>query len=196
MTKPSSAQEADVKVARRLGLEVANPTILSNSNNVVLWLRPTPVVVKIATGHHQRLHLELSVARHLLEQNAPAVGSASDLPQMVHEGDGFEMTFWRYEPTDGSEPSSRSTAAALSELHQALSTYSGPLPSCEDELAAVSDALAAVRPVRAGDDPRNSPEKSVSFGTSPKRETAGQRLALGPLPYAAEAEVDQRMEAK
>lgn len=86
--------------------------------------------------------LELSVARHLLGQNAPAVGPASDLPQMVHENDGFEMTFWRYEPTDGSEPSSGSTAAALSELHQALCTYAGTLPSCEGELAAVSDVLA------------------------------------------------------
>ena len=122
-----------MKVARRLGLEVTSPVVLSDSNNLVLWPRPTPVVVKVATGHHRRLHLELSVARYLLGQNAPAVGPASDLPQMVHEGDGFETTFWRYEPTDGSEPSSGSTAAALSELHQAL-YYSAAGFACRERM--------------------------------------------------------------
>jgi Ser/Thr protein kinase RdoA (MazF antagonist) len=142
MTEPISAHDAAVAVARRLGLEVANPTVLSDSNNLVVWLPPAPVVVKVATGHHQRLHLELSVARHLLGKNAPAVEPATALPQEVHERDGFEMTFWRHEPTDGSEPSSGAVAAALSELHQALGTYPGALPSFEDELAAVSDALS------------------------------------------------------
>jgi Phosphotransferase enzyme family len=142
MTEPSSAHEAAVKVAQRLGLQFASPVALSDSNNLVLWLRPAPVVVKVATGHHQRLHLELSVGRHLLGEKAPAVRPASDLPQMVHERDGFEMTFWRYEPADGSEPSSGAVAVALFELHQALGTYCGALPSFEDELAAVSDVLS------------------------------------------------------
>ena len=131
-----------MNVARRLGLEVANPVTLSDANNLVLWLRPAPVVVKVATGHHQRLHLELSVGHHLQGEHAPAVAPAAALPQEVHRGDGFEMTFWRYEPTDCSEPSPGAIAAALFELHKALRTYPRPLPSFQDELVAVCGVLA------------------------------------------------------
>ena len=185
MTKPSSEQEAAVKVARRLGLEVTSPVVLSDSNNLVLWLRPTPVVVKVATGHHQRLHLELSVTRHLLGQNAPAVGPAFDLPQMVHEGDGYEMTFWRYEPTDGSEPSSGSIASALSALHpRRCVTYPGPLRSFEDELAAVSDVLSdGHRPQALPDRGRQILRRALRDLTAELRQLIPSRVPIHGSPH-------------
>jgi hypothetical protein len=185
MTEPISAQDAAVTVARRLGLEVANPIVLSDSNNLVLWLRPAPVVVKVATGHHQRLHLELSVARHLLEENVPAVAPATALPQEVHERDGFEMTFWRYEPTDGSEPSSGAVAAALFELHQALGTYPGALPSFEDELAAVSDALSDRHRASAlGERGRQILRRALGDLTAELRQLAPTELAIHGSPHS------------
>jgi hypothetical protein len=37
------------------GVAVADPVTLSDSNNVVEWLRPAPVVAKVGTGHLRRL---------------------------------------------------------------------------------------------------------------------------------------------
>jgi len=47
--------EAAVSVAHRFGVAVVDPVTLSDSNNVVVWLRPAPVVAKVGTGHHRRL---------------------------------------------------------------------------------------------------------------------------------------------
>lgn len=179
MTGATSAQEVAVAVARRLGVDVADPMTLSDSNNVVLWLRPAPVVAKVATGHHRRLGLELLVARHLLDCHAPAVGPAPGLPQVLHSSDGFEMTFWRYEPSDDSEATSMATASAMFELHQALRTYPGPLPSFEDELAAVSVVLSERQRVPAlPEKGRQALQRALSELTAALRQLAPSRHAI------------------
>ena len=55
-------------IARRFGVPAEAPVILSDSNNVVVWLQPSPVVAKVATGHHRRLAAEPSIARHFVSQ--------------------------------------------------------------------------------------------------------------------------------
>ena len=70
--------------------------MLSDSYNVVVWLRPSPVVAKVGTGHHRRLAVELSIAQHLASCGAPVVRPSDLMPQEVHGPDGFEVTFWEY----------------------------------------------------------------------------------------------------
>jgi hypothetical protein len=76
-------QDAAVAIARRFGVVVTEPVTLSDSNNVVVWLRPSPVVAKVATGQHRRPSLELSVAQRLASCGAPVVG----LVQAIRSGD-------------------------------------------------------------------------------------------------------------
>ena len=93
-------EDAAIAVASSFRLSGTEPVVLSDTNNLVLWLRPTPVVAKVATGHHRRLGLELAVAKHLRERGAPIVPPAGALPQEVHQLGGFEITFWEYQQPD------------------------------------------------------------------------------------------------
>jgi hypothetical protein len=147
-------QDAAVAIARRFDVVVTEPVTLSDSNNVVVWLRPSPVVAKVATGQHRRPSLELSVAQRLASCSAPVVGPAGELPPEVHRADGFEVTFWEYQRPVAREPDERELASALFQLHEALSDYSGPLPSYRQELLAVADILrdAARIPALSADD--------------------------------------------
>jgi Ser/Thr protein kinase RdoA (MazF antagonist) len=134
--------EAAVNVARRFGVAVADPVVLSDSNNVVVRLRPAPVVAKVGTGHHPRLGTELAAAQHLTACGAPVVAPASQIPQVVHRAGGFDVTCWDYHPGTGREPGGSELAAALARVHQGLGCYQGRLPSWRAELAAVAGVLA------------------------------------------------------
>jgi Phosphotransferase enzyme family len=133
--------EAAVMLARRFGVAVADPVTLSDSNNVVVWLWPAPVVAKVGTGHHRRLGVELAVAGHLAASGAPVVAPASQVPQVVHRAGGFHVTCWDYHPGPGREPAAGERAAALARVHEGLGGYRGRLPSWRAELAAVADVL-------------------------------------------------------
>jgi thiamine kinase-like enzyme len=134
-------EEAAITVATRFGLTVKHVVRLGDSNNIVLWLRPAPVVAKVGLGHHSRLALELAVAKHLARMQAPAIGPAVGLPQRVFQVEDLELTFWAHQPHRGRKPTPRAVAASLFELHGALLSYRGRLPSYMDELAAVAEVL-------------------------------------------------------
>ena len=115
--------------------------MLSDSNNVVVWLRPSSMVAKVGTGHDRRLAVELSVAQHLVACGAP--GSWA-LRLAAAEG----ARGWRVRDDVLGVPASRwlgtrraRTASALFELHQALAGYRWPLPSYRVELSAVARVL-------------------------------------------------------
>jgi Ser/Thr protein kinase RdoA (MazF antagonist) len=147
-------EDAAVTIARRFGVVAAEPVVLSNSNNVVVWLRPSPVVAKVASGHLRRPAVELAVAQHLVSCGAPVVRPSGQLPQVVHRAGGLEVTFWEYQRPSGKEPDERELASSLFELHRALPGYRGPLPSYRDELSAMAAVLgdaARVPALAAGD---------------------------------------------
>lgn len=139
------AIEAALAVAGRLGLRLEAPVVLHQSNNVVAWLNPAPVVVKVGVGHHARMDDELKAGMHLARVGAPVVGPAPDVPSRVHTHGGFAMTFWRYQATRGPEATNHAIAHTLHELHGALERYRGnrtqSLPPCTAELAAAGRAL-------------------------------------------------------
>jgi hypothetical protein len=134
-------EDAAIAVARRFGMAAIEPVMLSDSNNVVAWLRPSLLVAKVGTGHHRRLGMELSVAQHLVSCGAPVVRPSDLLPQKVHAAGGFEVTFWEYQRPSSREPGNHELTNALSELHQALVGYRGPLPSYRVELEAAARIL-------------------------------------------------------
>jgi hypothetical protein len=131
-----------IAIASRFGLAVSRPATLSDSNNVVVWLRPWPVVAKVAAGHHRRVALELSVAKHRVSAGAPVVRPAEELPQEVHRGGHYEVTFWAYQPHHEKEPDGSELARALWHLHRALLSYDGALPSYQDELSVLAGLLS------------------------------------------------------
>jgi aminoglycoside phosphotransferase (APT) family kinase protein len=137
------AIEAAVKVATEFGVQVKEPVSLRSTNNTVVWLRPAMIVAKVGVGHHRRLANELGVALELTGLGGPAPAPASEIPQLVHRCDGFEITFWRYypQPPGGATISSRQLARALRRLHASLGAISpgmrARLPSFLEELGAV-----------------------------------------------------------
>jgi hypothetical protein len=135
--------EVAALIASRFGLVVEDPVVLHDSNNTVIWLRPEAIVAKVATGHHHRLGLEMSVARHLVACGAPVAAPADALPPVAHQVGGLEATFWTYVPqANGQEPEALEWASALYAVHQALEAYPGVLPSFDHELDSVAGVLS------------------------------------------------------
>jgi len=127
------ALDAAVAVARAHGLRVDDPVIIRDQLNVLVHLRPAPVVARVAgtiawvrpgTTWQER---ELSVAGHLARAGAPVVAPCAELPPGPHVHEGRVLSFWCYvAPGDPVDPAA--AGAALSECHDALRTYDGSLP--------------------------------------------------------------------
>ena len=97
-----AALAAAVAVARGFGLRVEDPVILRDQLNVLVHLRPAPVVARVAgtitrarqsTAWQER---ELSVAAHLTRAGAPVVAPSAELPPGPHVHDGRVLSFWEY----------------------------------------------------------------------------------------------------
>lgn len=129
-------EEAASEVARDFGVEVEEPVLLQDTNNIVFWLAPSPVVAKINSGQPDRLERELSTAMALDDASAPVVGPSHLLPRAVHQRQGYHITFWRYVSGTGVDLSARTIASALGVLHAALARISGTgqLPAFSEEL--------------------------------------------------------------
>jgi hypothetical protein len=131
-----------VDLARDLGLTVEEPHPLRSTNNLVLWLRPSPVVAKISVnGDAARA---LAIARRLAGAGAPIVPPADDIGDRVYRVCDRQVTFWRYEPQDAvHEPGPEPVARALFDLHEILATVvAAPhLPPYDDQIAHAIRAL-------------------------------------------------------
>ncbi len=92
------AIEAAIEVVEHFGLQVHEPLLLRSTNNVVAWLRPTPIVAKVGIGHHPGFLREIRVASELQALHAPVISPAPEVPAVVHSRNGFNVTFWRYHP--------------------------------------------------------------------------------------------------
>jgi len=111
------------KLVRSCGFEVHKSVNLRSTNNVVVWLSPSPVVAKISKGH-DRAARELAVVRELTELGAPVVPplDLGGIEQPVSI-DAETITFWRYQPQDHSlEPDSGQIAESLFHLHSTLAS--------------------------------------------------------------------------
>jgi hypothetical protein len=127
------ALNAAVAVAAAHGLHAREPVILRDQLNVLVHLRPAPVVARVVgtigvvRPGTAWLERELAVAAHLARAAAPAVAPSDELPPGPHEHAGRLLSFWEYIPP-GDPPDAAAAGAALRECHEALRSFDGSLP--------------------------------------------------------------------
>jgi Phosphotransferase enzyme family len=130
------AVAAAAALARDNGLSFEEPTVLNDLFSLMVYLRPAPVVARVATCMpklrtpiSEWLGLEIAVTTYLSEQGAPVVAPSRELPPGPHEYDGFAISFWTYvRPDLDRVPTSADCSAMLVDLHDALRSYQGELP--------------------------------------------------------------------
>lgn len=123
-----------VTVARALGLRVTDPVVLRDVSNLLVHLRPAPVVARVATStalarvdvveHFRRA---VDVTAYLAARGVPVVGPSDEVPAGPFTRDGMTVSFASWVPHD---PTWTPTdfAHRLADLHAELRTYPGPLP--------------------------------------------------------------------
>jgi Ser/Thr protein kinase RdoA (MazF antagonist) len=133
-TIQDAAVRAAVTVAARFGLATEEPTVLADGANIVVHLRPAPVVAKVAAStpavrrdNQDWLQRELDVSAFLAAEGAPVVPPSPELPATTHRDDGHVMSFWRYlppaDPARPLRPDEEIIGSMLRDLHAALRRY-------------------------------------------------------------------------
>lgn len=128
------ALAAAVAVARAHGLRADDAVILRDQLNVLVHLRPAPVVARVA-GTIARVRpgvawqrREIAIAAHLADAGAPVVAPSAELPPGPHEHDGRVLSFWTYAQDTGEPADPVAAGEGLRYCHEVLHTYSGSLP--------------------------------------------------------------------
>jgi hypothetical protein len=142
------AVEAACTVLDELGLAVADPVVLKDSNNTVIWMQPSALVAKVGTSTLgsaglRGLGLELAVLAWLSGRGCPVRGLPSGLPQVLHRAGGMDVLLLEFVEAylEGNvEP--RLAQETLTAVHQALGSYPGRLPLFTDQLGRVRELLS------------------------------------------------------
>ncbi|MEU2350337.1 phosphotransferase [Modestobacter sp. NPDC049651] len=146
------AVAAAVATARRHGLRVEDPVLLSDRVNAVVHLAPAPVVARVATwtpllrpdaARPQRRDLALATA--LGAAGAPVLAPTDLLPPGPHQHDGSSLTFWRYAELRPEQPTPEVAGRTLADLLAVLADVDpgwtgSPLDTPLDDLAAFATA--------------------------------------------------------
>ena len=157
-----SAARAAATAAAALGVPCAEPVVLADGANVVVHLRPSPVVAKVAaTTTAIRadpavwLQRELDLAVFLTEAGAPVMPPSPEVPATAHHADGHVMSFWAYlKPADSGRPDEATIGSMLRDLHAVLRGYPTALPALpplEDIRAFLARPQIRLSPADAAD---------------------------------------------
>jgi len=156
----SAPVQTAVATARALGLDVRDPVVLRDRSNLLVHLRPAPVVARVATAtalvraQGEGIERELAVAGALAAAGAPVVAPSALLPPGPHRRDGFTLSFWEWvEPRPG-RPDARAAGAGLRACHEALAAAPidaplvewGALREAEELVAGLGDGGDALAP--------------------------------------------------
>ena len=142
---PETARGVDaaVRVADRCGLADADPVVLGETNNVVVWLRPHPVVARVGRWPHsvERLRREHSVATALARSDAPIAPPFAGARPITDAPTGYVVTLWeRLDGTaDAVDPIE--LGRSLRALHEHLASYDGDLPDFRHDVRLARRAL-------------------------------------------------------
>ena len=184
-TIAEAAVQAAVTVAARFGIAAKEPRVLADGANIVVHLRPAPVVAKVAAStlavrpdNQAWLQRELDVSAFLAAEGAPVVPPSPETPATTHRDDGHMMSFWRYQPPADParplRPDEDTIGSMLRDLHTVLRGYPVPLPA----LAPLQDIPAFLA----------RPQTHISEERKAALAAAYQRLTAG-LDPAAEQQV-------
>lgn len=145
---PSTADAvaASVACARALGLPADSPEVIAEGYSVRVRLRPAAVVTRVVTvGRELRPHplpwleREVSVAQFLAASGVPIVAPWDEPGPYLAEG--LEVSLWHWVDHDSSVVPAAQFGAMLGQLHAALATYPGDLPTLVGPLTDISTAL-------------------------------------------------------
>jgi hypothetical protein len=136
VSSASDAVRAAVAVAASFGVKSAAPAVLSDGANVIVHLRPSPVVAKVASmtplvrpDTAAWLQRELDIASFLARRGVPVGEPSPEIPATTHAGGGGVMSFWRYLGPGGAIPDEGTIGSMLRDLHGALRGYPGAVPA-------------------------------------------------------------------
>ena len=114
---------AAVEVGRRFGIKSADPVLIQESNNTVVWLSPQPVIAKVATraDSAEGLIREHEVAVALDALNTPVGPPLKGSSPLQHRSTGFTVTLWeRLERDPNGVTSGEMLGLSLRQVHEAL----------------------------------------------------------------------------
>ncbi|MFL6259037.1 MAG: phosphotransferase family protein [Thermoanaerobaculia bacterium] len=154
---PTRALAAAVAVARAHGVRSTDPAILAARSNLIVHLRPAPVVARVASATailrpdvREWFGREVAVAGFLAGQGVGVVPPSEEIPPGPHERDGLILSFWRLVQADPERQTSVAEAArSLQEMHRALRNFPGELPYLASPLGEVPRLLDRIE--RLGD---------------------------------------------
>lgn len=149
----SISTQAAVTVATSLGVECDDPVVVHDGSNVVVHLRPSPVVARIATltadirpGIEAWFARDAVVARHVAARGVLATRPLAE-PVVV---DGTVVALWHHEPHDPDHrPTPSEVASRLASLHGAMLDLDTDLPRlgpCDDLVRALPLVAGLVAP--------------------------------------------------
>jgi hypothetical protein len=124
-----------VAVAEARGLRFSAPAVLADGSNLLVHLRPAPVVARVPTTiaavRPGRSHLvrEVAVAGFLAARGAPVVAPSPEIDPGPHEHDGLPVTFWELAEPAGAPLDAHAAGRALRACHEALADFAGQLPA-------------------------------------------------------------------
>jgi hypothetical protein len=166
-----SPLDAALALGRAHGIESADPRILKDGSNLLVHLRPAPVVVRVATftGRIRRdplpyLEREVRLSTALVAEGAAVAPPSPWLPAGPHVIDGWAMTALAWvDHIEGATPDAATSFVALEALHDALRRIALP-PGIELPLLgpATSDLDLAI-------------DFAVGHGLLSARDAAGRR---------------------
>ena len=142
---------AAVRVAREQGLPGDDPEVLSSRGNVLVHLRPAPVVARAATltawtrsDPFRWLAREVAVAGYAAAHGGPVVAPTALADPGPHWGDGLAVSLWDWVPPSPARPAPAEAGAALARLHLAAAGFPGELPVLSPLRAQISEGLDAL----------------------------------------------------
>ena len=122
--------------------------VLRDAWNVLVHLRPAPLVARVSSGAPGAgsgdVAVELEVAGHAVRRGAPVVQPTDLFDPGPHEHGGHVLGFWRFVDTHG-ELDPAAAGRGLRAVHDALADFDGELPRCERRHQ-VETMLAALEP--------------------------------------------------
>lgn len=125
---------AALALVRAQGLAADDAVLLSNSNKIILRIRPSDVVARVAVVGQMDGRFELELAGRLASAGRPAVAPDPRLEPVVHETDGFVLTLWSYAVPSAATPSPQDYARALRDLHRGLRKIDLDAPRAADRV--------------------------------------------------------------
>jgi Ser/Thr protein kinase RdoA (MazF antagonist) len=146
------ALTAAVRVAREFGIDVVRPRVLSNEQNLLVHLSPSPVVARVATritwsrpDPAAWLAREIVVAAHAAKNGGPVVPPTAQCDPGPHRRDGYDLTLWTYVVSTAALASEAEVGEALARLHLSLRDF--PRDALPDRLpvhAQIENSVSAL----------------------------------------------------